>query len=461
MSIVFSGFDSAWGGKEKGAICDLLSTIGKNGSVNLEIKLTKPVDWEGAIEHAKNNYSKFKNHVLAIDQGLIVPNKTGQRPVENKIASAFMRRYSFGAHTSNLENPCYCEEAGIWKFLKTLDNLNYKHDPISVPGMEGRAYFECYPHPAIIGLFNLDKRLDYKVKKKDPSAWEKLIECLHSLQSRKELPIVNIKEWVPCDFPQNKENENKLDSIISAYVAAYFWHFGTEKSSVVGTLKDGYMVTPVNKEMADLIEEKFDSNEINQGNPQLQSLGDVFEEDEQSQTEIEMETHLQEMADAVKFGFDLSNPSWSSLANECKNPQTAAFFRSLGDCSFSDFVESMLQAKTNETRITESLPVTDTSLNKPVMLIASDPGNLWGNVNSWMNQERCQDWLLYIRFLHIESQPEVIFGPFSNQGNKQFGMRPWDEESRKEWHRLAKGTKKSNQKTFPVRFRYISLIKPK
>src|SRR5436305_4313500 len=107
----------------------------------------------------------------------------------------------------------------------------------------GRFYFECYPHPAIVGLFDLDHILKYKVVHRNLNAWQTLIGLLRSLASA-ELAVRNICSFVPEDLSQNKRNEDKLDSIISAYVAAYWWRFGIRRSTAIGDLSSGYIVTP-------------------------------------------------------------------------------------------------------------------------------------------------------------------------------------------------------------------------
>jgi predicted RNase H-like nuclease len=49
-------------------------------------------------------------------------------------------------------------------FLRVLQEEGYLHSPMAIPSATaGRFYFECYPHPAIIGLFDLDRILQYKV----------------------------------------------------------------------------------------------------------------------------------------------------------------------------------------------------------------------------------------------------------------------------------------------------------
>lgn len=48
-------------------------------------------------------------------------------------------------------------------------------------------------------------------------------------------------------------------------------------------------------------------------------------------------------------------------------------------------------------------------------------------------------WFLWLRFLTEEGQPEVLFTPFANQGQVQWGMRPAHHENRSVWTDLVAG----------------------
>jgi predicted RNase H-like nuclease len=239
MQAVFTGFDSAWSAVRSGAICDLLLD---GGALRLA---ADPVaaNWDCALARARED-KKVDLQVWAVDQPLLVCNEEHCRPVERDLASALMADFGCGAHSSNLGLSAWAEGAPVWKFIGALQERDYQHNPMAIPGAEsGRFYFECYPHPAILGLFNLSRILKYKVDHRNLNDWQALIRLLRSLASA-ELSIRNIWSYVQEDLPQNKRNEDKVDSIISAYVAAYWWKFGVQRSTVIGDLSTGYMVTP-------------------------------------------------------------------------------------------------------------------------------------------------------------------------------------------------------------------------
>ena len=237
MEAVFTGFDSAWGTVKSGAICNL--ALMDDGSLWLT---DDPVaaDWDRALVHARQEMSAALR-VWAIDQPLVVPNRIGCRPVERDLAKALMAEFGCGAHSSNLGLPAWAAGAPIWSFQSSLEDNGYFQNPMAIPGAAGgRFYFECYPHPALLGLFDLGRIVKYKGGGEE---WRRLLRLVRSLTAA-ELPIRNICGFVQEDLKQSKTNEDKLDSIICAYVAAYWWRFGVERSTVIGDLSTGYMVTP-------------------------------------------------------------------------------------------------------------------------------------------------------------------------------------------------------------------------
>src|SRR5262249_48642739 len=123
-------------------------------------------------------------------------------------------------------------------------------------------YFECYPHPALIGLFNLTRVLPYKVNCGEPAGWAELLRLLRSMRDA-ELPIQNVHDHVLEGLPQTKPNEDLLDALVAAYVGAYFWWFGTARSIVLGSLTDGYIVTPCNDRMRPLLLRAFGESNVN------------------------------------------------------------------------------------------------------------------------------------------------------------------------------------------------------
>jgi predicted RNase H-like nuclease len=125
-----SGLDSAWGGRQKGALCHLL--IDKEQDTISLIDTPVSVTWDDAIDDIEKQ-STHLHHVIAIDQGLVVPNATKMRPVERMLASALGSMHC-SAYPSNLSNEsCYGPNAGIWRLLGSLNDRGYVHQPLEIP----------------------------------------------------------------------------------------------------------------------------------------------------------------------------------------------------------------------------------------------------------------------------------------------------------------------------------------
>jgi predicted RNase H-like nuclease len=73
-----------------------------------------------------------------------------------------------------------------------------------------------------------------------------ITEILPSLQ----LPLcsLHLGDFFVFEIPNTsaslKEVEDKLDSLICAYVAAYWWYWGEQRNLVLGDRTTGYIVIP-------------------------------------------------------------------------------------------------------------------------------------------------------------------------------------------------------------------------
>jgi predicted RNase H-like nuclease len=213
------------------------------------------VSWAVALDSARN--WRHTEHVVAIDQPLVVPNLTGMRPVEKALASALMRGFRCGAHPANTRNPCFGLQAGIWDLLEALDTTGYVQWPRAVCDRRpGRFYLECYPHTAILGLFDVDQIIRYKVHHRRPDEWRRLLALLESLAGA--WPAVgNVEHYFPRSLPQTKRNEDATDAFIAAYVGAYLYEHGLSRSAILGDVETGYIVTPVSARLRTALEARF------------------------------------------------------------------------------------------------------------------------------------------------------------------------------------------------------------
>ncbi len=405
MRAVFTGFDSAWGAGNKGAICELV--LREDGALWLRKDYPIAASWNEAIDLVGRT-EDAELRIWAVDQPLCVVNESGCRPVEADLARALMKEFDCGAYPSNVSNPCWTSGARIWDLLRELVANGYRHNPMAIPEAEdGRHYFECYPHPAVIGLFDLDHILKYKVGRRDVLAWQQLLELLQSLASA-DLPIANIDSFVTGLLAQNKDNENKLDAIICAYVAAYWWKYGTKRSTMIGDVNTGYVVTP-----------HSDRTQL--------ALARVFRGRMNMRGDACTPPHAKKHSAAVPWPPRNRVPAAASLP-------------------------------------VEGLPVEPSNdWTGPVTLRATDTSNLWRTsrgdvINSWMDANRMVGWRLWVRFFEEDGEPAVLFVPFDNQGRQQGGMKTAIQQmNRQLWHLLVSEATRGNPIDFRILYRYDSI----
>jgi len=184
---------------------------------------------------------------VAIDAPLIVRNQSGSRPCEKALNTAYQRFWA-GAHPTNLKTRW---KSGV-ALANRLESQNFRH----LDRGHGKWQIECYPHPAIVEIFGLDKRLKYK-RKKGMSASDvrrgqiSLAEHLLSLVDattlgldfadavRPYLEPASIDKLAPG---QLKQNEDLFDAIVCLYIAGLYEI--DAKSRIFGDTTSGYIYVP-------------------------------------------------------------------------------------------------------------------------------------------------------------------------------------------------------------------------
>lgn len=180
--------------------------------------------------------------VVAVDAPLVVPQETGQRPAERLIGKSF-GRYGASAHSANRrllgDRP---------RALRLAEAHGWSVDP-GVPPGEATVCIEVYPHPALIGLFALPYRLDYKKGSTD-SRLPGFTTLMRLLESVPELGLATNARWreisAAVDSPQRgvlDRFEDEVDAIICAYLA-WLWQHRPDALQVYGTAEQGYIVAP-------------------------------------------------------------------------------------------------------------------------------------------------------------------------------------------------------------------------
>jgi predicted RNase H-like nuclease len=199
-----------------------------------------------------------KPAIVAIDAPLVVPFEKRGREGDRLITKLF-GPYDAGVYPATR---FYLGRYGgkrIWDLVEDLKSAGYRHDCRLDPEKPTRQFFETYPHAASVALFDLKKTLKYKTRqgRTYETRWRefrKLESFLKGL-GRARPAMVGVTDHLARDLRalrgrKLKAYEDRLDSILCAYVAAYYWTWGTRRNAIVGTLDGGYIVTPMTPAIA-------------------------------------------------------------------------------------------------------------------------------------------------------------------------------------------------------------------
>jgi len=182
--------------------------------------------------------------LIAVDAPTLIPNETGMR-VPDKLTHKYFGRYHAGCYPANLKRP--------FAFGLSLEGRGFLHAPTMIPQKLGRYQIEVYPHAAMVQLFQLERILKYKkgrladrrveLKKLQHYTQQVLLQLTPTLALGKFLGIIA----QPLDTLKGadlKALEDKLDSLICAYIGAYWWYWGESRNQVLGDRATGYLIVP-------------------------------------------------------------------------------------------------------------------------------------------------------------------------------------------------------------------------
>lgn len=190
--------------------------------------------------------------VLAIDAPLVITNMLGQRLCETAIGRRFGHADA-SAHTTNLRA---FPDARSVRLTKRLMDAGWAHNvnPMTDKKRHGRWFFEVYPHPAHVVLFDLPKIIKYKkgpvaqrragLTKLRVSIAERLGNAVPSLLSNEQLAELTRRPLESIRGSALKTFEDGLDAVLCAFVAAHYWTWAIDRNEMIGTMTHGYIVTP-------------------------------------------------------------------------------------------------------------------------------------------------------------------------------------------------------------------------
>ena len=236
--MLLAGIDLAWNGeKNPSAIA-----VGQLDGDSLVLAGVEPAV-VGMSEVLARLGSREGLSGVAIDAPLIIRNQQGQRVCERDVSREYGSRGA-GCHPSNRN---LYPNAGSVSLSEELKARGFDH-------LQGERWqIECYPHPSIIEVFGLERRLLYK---KGPvgdkrAGQLRLASLIASLQDSKTLCLVipdSCDVFFDTDRIENlkgralKSNEDALDSILCLYIAGLY--ASGKPGRVFGDTRDGYIWVP-------------------------------------------------------------------------------------------------------------------------------------------------------------------------------------------------------------------------
>lgn len=144
--MILAGLDLAWKSEKNPSAI----SFGRLDNHFLTVSKIDSAVW--GIESILNKIHDIGSHGIAIDAPLIIKNNSGQRNCERLIGREYSSRGA-SCHTSNLK--LYPKPMSVNLSVQLLES-GFNH-------LIGNCWqIECYPHPAIIEIFGLNRRLKYK-----------------------------------------------------------------------------------------------------------------------------------------------------------------------------------------------------------------------------------------------------------------------------------------------------------
>ena len=230
------GIDLAWGPKNRTGLAAVAADgrLLASGSAHRDEEiLTWIADHASALG------------VVAIDAPLIVTNATGRRHCEALIHTAF-GRFDAGPHSTNLSKPEFNPPRGA----VLAERLGLPLDP---DGRRDGVAIEVYPHPAMVGLWDLDLILKYKHKAKYAFRFRKsqFSALLAQLNRVESLGLEDVPRWAEIEWIVEgaakhgdlNRIEDEVDGIVCAYLA-WLWAQADARLTVYGDVTSGYIVAP-------------------------------------------------------------------------------------------------------------------------------------------------------------------------------------------------------------------------
>ncbi|MEH2036687.1 DUF429 domain-containing protein [Nostoc sp.] len=239
----FIGIDLGWRSQPSGLCC--LEWI--DGQLQL-LDLNRKDAIADILTWIDQSVQPDEPAIIAVDAPTLIPNATGSR-LADKLSHKYFGKYHAGCYPANQNLP-FAERT--INFGLELESRGFAHAPTIEPQKLSRYQIEVFPHPAIVNLFNLERILKYKKGRLNERRLEliKLQNYLLDILPSFSPPLRPLRlcgsftSEIPTTGAALKATEDKLDSLICAYVAAYWWYWGEQRNLVLGDGTTGYIIIP-------------------------------------------------------------------------------------------------------------------------------------------------------------------------------------------------------------------------
>ncbi len=204
--------------------------------------------------------------VIGIDAPTVVPGDAPDaiaiRPAD-RLAHSLYGKYRAGPSLANLSLALRRRTTSATTRLSSeLANLRFLHGDQLSPHSEGRHQIEVHPPAASVQLFLLARAIRYRsgtvAQRKEGLPLLRGLMLDHFPRLFPRLAVTDLPE-IPSLGPDLNVMAHRLDSLMSAYVAAHWWYWGRERNDVLGDAASGYIVVPRRRtaelKLADLREE--------------------------------------------------------------------------------------------------------------------------------------------------------------------------------------------------------------
>ena len=236
----FIGIDLAWGNRNPTGLALLVS---EGDGCRLVSSARRTTDTE-ILEWVET--CGGKDVWLGIDAPIIARNPPGtSRPADKMVSSRF-GRYHAGAYPANRVR---CERPV--RLCRKLRRRGFSSNPF-LPGRAGCRQLEIFPHLVQVAFFERPRIIKYKkgpvaVRQAGLADFQTAIGTHLTRQDPPLLPSPELSRLLDENPGELrglalKSLEDRLDALLCAYMAVYFWTWGETRCEIIGDHAEGYII---------------------------------------------------------------------------------------------------------------------------------------------------------------------------------------------------------------------------